>query len=337
LSYIFSACNFQVGKIKVENSNNITISSSEIFSDSLINVNSLNFRLLDNIIRDTLRTANSGTFSNFYRGNDLTYAYSQADSLTYSLIGNISGSGTANYVSKFSSTNGLSSSTIFDNGSFVGINTTSAVGSNRLVVNGAAYANGDITSTANMLVPSGGYYSLSSSSPNFSKIYRDGGIVLESNTFKAKLADGGSFTNDGSITGSSIIRSGGTSSQSLQADGSVLTLTSGTYTPTLTNTTNISSSSASVSTYTRVGNIVTVYATASATPSSGGTASELTFSLPIATSSANATLTGSGIDAVPNRFAVTSGSSGTTVGARFTSGSGGTSHTIYVTFQYTVN
>lgn len=61
-----------------------------------------------------------------------------------------------------------------------------------------------------------------------------------------------------SITASSLIRSGGTSTQALIADGSVQTLTSGTYVPTATNINNTSSITADSAQFTRVGNVVTV-------------------------------------------------------------------------------
>ena len=61
------------------------------------------------------------------------------------------------------------------------------------------------------------------------------------------------------------------------------TVTSGEYTPTLTNDTNISSSTSYTSQYTRVGNIVFISGRADVTPTTGGgTSSRLEVSLPIA-------------------------------------------------------
>jgi len=49
---------------------------------------------------------------------------------------NVSGSGTINYLSKFTSANVMGSSQIFDNGSFVGVNTTTQTAGIRFEVNG---------------------------------------------------------------------------------------------------------------------------------------------------------------------------------------------------------
>jgi hypothetical protein len=62
-------------------------------------------------------------------------------------------------------------------------------------------------------------------------------------------------------------------------DGNVF---SGTYTPTLTNTTNIAASTAHVCQYMRVGNVVTVSGRLTIDPTATATASELGISLPIA-------------------------------------------------------
>lgn len=66
-------------------------------------------------------------------------------------------------------------------------------------------------------------------------------------------------------------------------------IASGTYTPTLTNTTNITSSSASVCQWLRVGNVVTVSGKATVEPTSTGTVTRLGISLPIASGLASST------------------------------------------------
>lgn len=80
-----------------------------------------------------------------------------------------------------------------------------------------------------------------------------------------------------------IIKDGGTSSQALMANGSVQTLTSGTYTPTVTNLANTSSLSSDICYYQRIGNVVTVgfavYGTATASSSC-----QLTITLPVGAS-----------------------------------------------------
>jgi hypothetical protein len=105
----------------------------------------------------------------------------------------------------------------------------------------------------------------------------------------------GAATFSSSVTASSLIKSGGTSTQALIADGSVQTLTSGTYTPTITNTTNVSSSTARVSYYTRVGDIVTVHGWVALTTTSNENTTVVGISLPIASNfSAFEQLSGSG-------------------------------------------
>lgn len=59
-------------------------------------------------------------------------------------------------------------------------------------------------------------------------------------------------------------------------------VTSGTYTPTLTNTTNISSSTAAITHYSRIGNEVSVEGILNLTPTTSGLDSEIKISLPIA-------------------------------------------------------
>lgn len=103
------------------------------------------------------------------------------------------------------------------------------------------------------------------------------------------IASTGTATFSSSVTASSLIKSGGTSTQALIADGSVQTLTSGTYTPTLTGVSNVSSISAPSSSfelahYTRIGNIVTVSGTVLVTPTNTATLTEFTISIPISSS-----------------------------------------------------
>lgn len=57
---------------------------------------------------------------------------------------------------------------------------------------------------------------------------------------------------------------------------------SGTYTPTLTNTTNIDSSTARTSMYVRIGSIVLVFAAAQVNPTTNGVPTQLDISLPVA-------------------------------------------------------
>jgi len=92
--------------------------------------------------------------------------------------------------------------------------------------------------------------------------------------------------NPTSITATSFVKSGGTSSQYLMADGSVTTSagtssSSGSFTPTLTPALNCSSMILKSATYTKIGDIVTVMVTAYGTVTSVSSATFLDISLPI--------------------------------------------------------
>jgi len=95
------------------------------------------------------------------------------------------------------------------------------------------------------------------------------------------------LSDSGTLTALSFVKSGGTSSQYLMADGSVSSgsggnMTGGTYTPTLTNVANITSTTAYKCQYTRVDNIVTVYGKMEIDATNGtSTVTTVEISLPI--------------------------------------------------------
>jgi hypothetical protein len=78
------------------------------------------------------------------------------------------------------------------------------------------------------------------------------------------------------------------------ADGSVLSVLSGTYTPTLTNVTNISSLVLSSAVYTIIGNIVTVRVEGSFDPITANTSTQFSITLPVIMSNASQVSLGSG-------------------------------------------
>jgi hypothetical protein len=88
---------------------------------------------------------------------------------------------------------------------------------------------------------------------------------ITNNTIRATISAAGAatfnstVTASGTLTAATLVKSGGTSSQALIANGSVLTLSSGTYTPTITNNNGTSGLTLYAATYQRIGNIVTVY------------------------------------------------------------------------------
>lgn len=134
------------------------------------------------------------------------------------------------------------------------------------------------------------------------------GTVISSTAFNALTADLGTglstaITKDGQTTTTAVIPfAAGMSSTTGVFTGKITATTagidvptsalgtcySGTYTPTLTNAANISSSTPTVTSYIRVGNSVTVGGYLTAT-SSGSGGCELTLSLPVATTMTSTT------------------------------------------------
>jgi hypothetical protein len=109
------------------------------------------------------------------------------------------------------------------------------------------------------------------------------------------------MTDDGRIYGTALHNnSGAVTGATFQY------IASGTYTPTLTNTTNVASSTARASQWMRVGNVVTVTGAATVTPSVGSSPTALGISLPIAST-----------------FTTAYQLAGTTSGAEASSGNGG--------------
>jgi len=88
------------------------------------------------------QTINVGTTANDGTGDALRNAFIKAnDNFTELYTNRISGSGTDNYIPRFNGTNALENSIIFDNGTNVGIGTSSPSNS-KLVVSGASASGG---------------------------------------------------------------------------------------------------------------------------------------------------------------------------------------------------
>jgi hypothetical protein len=83
----------------------------------------------------------------------------------------------------------------------------------------------------------------------------------------------------GSSTDSLLVKSA--SDSSVKAIAPLPTLASGSFSSTLTNTTNIASSTFTSATYTRQGNVITARITGALTPTASGTATVLDFTLPV--------------------------------------------------------
>ena len=167
------------------------------------------------------------------------------------------------------------------------IKTTTDNGTDALQVNGSATFSSSVTSNStiaggNLLtgVTSYGKWEIGSDN-NYDGfyIYKSGGAYamgINKTTYAATFSS--------SVTAGSFVKSGGTSSQTLMADGSVQTVTSGTYTPTFTNTANVTASSLQQATYIRQGNITTVFVCGELTPTAANTQTLLHLTLPQSTS-----------------------------------------------------
>ena len=148
---------------------------------------------------------------------------------------------------------------------------------------------------------------------------------------------GSSGTSGVGISGTSgISGSSGTSGTRGTSGTSGLSGISGTYSPTLTNTTNIASSSlAYAATYTRIGNVVTVYIYGVVQTTASGS-SVLTFSVPftnVNTYAGNGVVSNNGVDATAT---VISTASLTTVSMAWNS-INTANRTFSVSFQYLVS
>lgn len=174
---------------------------------------------------------------------------------------------------------------------------------------------------------------------NFQNDLDSTGLFNESNGYKFYAVGAGlnSWYTPQSIISDKFVKIGGTSAQYLMADGSVTgsggTISSGTYFPTLTNTTNISSSVLTNATYTRVDSIVTVYVTLGCTPTSTSN-SVIRIELPFSTSSSTAS--GMGVyDDGTYKMSILNSFSTTYVSFIF-SGTASTAGVLRINFQYKV-
>lgn len=203
----------------------------------------------------------------------------------------ITGTGTPNYLSKFTGSTTQSNSLVFDNGSVVGIGTSTPVAGVVLSLNSAtggnlAFKSADVTKWI-----FGTYSGESTSNYNFYNSDLNSiamSINVANNNIKIPNLAG---TN----TRMTLSQPDGT-----QIAGDVAP-TSGTYTPTLTNTTNVTSASLLSAIYTRVGDIVTVYMAVTVNITSASTLSTITATLPINRVSTSNTHSGSG-SAAGNAF-----------------------------------
>lgn len=113
----------------------------------------------------------------------------------------ITGTGTANYVSKFTASGTIGNSTIYDNGTFVGIGTTTEViGAGKLQVNGGGYFSGNLGIGVTPSAWYSGWKALQGSSNSSFAVASGGeGIYVMSNAFLNTSAQF-IYTNNGNAS-----------------------------------------------------------------------------------------------------------------------------------------
>lgn len=144
----------------------------------------------------------------------------------------------------------------------------------------------------------------------------------------------GVFSN--TVTSTSFIRSGGTSTQALMADGSVQTLTSGIYLPTAANVSNTSAITIDTAQFMRVGNVVTVSGRIAFT-NTLNSPSQISITLPVATIvSSVRNVAGVGNENIAMKSAIIRGRTGTNDALLEVDGLNSSTYTIYYTYTYRI-
>jgi len=131
----------------------------------------------------------------------------------------VTGVGTTNYVAKWTSGTAVGNSTIYDNGTFVGIGSTTALGGRLNITFNSTSADAIILKDTRVTGGSGQWRIGPGTGVVGFGIYSD---TLAATPFSISNTGASTFTS--SITATSFIKSGGTSSEFLLADGSVTTL-----------------------------------------------------------------------------------------------------------------
>jgi len=184
-------------------------------------------------------------------------------------LGRVTGSGTTNYIPKFTASTTIGNSIIIEDAGNIGIGGSPVTNFQVISSSGPTIAFKNTTSNTSLTRGDIQWYNSSTSTVaqiNALATTDDVGTSMEfktrgvagSLTKQLDIGASGAIVATSSVTASSLIKSGGTSSQALIADGSVTTLTNGTYTPSATNISNTSAITTYASQYLRVGNTVTV-------------------------------------------------------------------------------
>jgi hypothetical protein len=235
--------------------------SSSFLQIAAQNGSAILFKSSNNTNAITISTVGKVDFGSTIGNGTFTYTLPSATG-TLALTSDIpSVSGTATYIPVFTSANSLGNSQIWNNGGIIGmgtnysspafsvvassgdtftqgklaINTTSFSGTSVLQVNGAATITGGLTGTSASFTTSGGsdtfainHSSGSGIALNITKGGNGEGLYINKTS-----GSGNAATIIGTLNATTLVKSGGTSSQFLMADGSVNTsvLPSGAYLP----------------------------------------------------------------------------------------------------------
>lgn len=134
-------------------------------------------------------------------------------------------------------------------------------------------------------------------------------------------------------------RANHTGTQTMSTISDLPTLASGTYTPSLTDTTNVASSTSYVAQYMRVGSVVTVSGLVDINPTAASTNTVLDLSLPIASNFANSQEC-AGTAAAQGVFgysvSVLANTTGNTARMQFISDAGAAEEAFYYTYTYRI-
>jgi len=263
---------------------------------------------------------------------------------------------TTGYVPKITTNSTFSNSNLFYNGANLGLGTVTAstpldvngiintnfryvlnngVQTNQMFAGGTVFVGG-VASDMGLRNDSGKIFlAAGSSTPQFT--LNTSGAATFASTVTASSYTGGAIltgtpTAPTAAAGTNTTQIATTAFVQAQASG-------GNYTPTLTNTANITTSSLTNATYTRIGDIVTVNIGFSVAPTAANTNTVLTITLPIARTVSNVLNSGSGAIFQSNtRLPASFQTSGnTTQGVIYLYPSSTGTYAGSVTFQYNIN